>query len=286
MVRKLYIGPLSLSFFGPADLVSHMTEDAFSEKPEWKCEDYIIDLKEMDTIQMEGIPVFDRDGVQVVSSHNDERRYYYVPGDLYKRLNVCSWQIEKTVHLILRKGVLHHQYYNYIGLEHLLLSRNAIVLHSASVIYQSKAILFSAPSGTGKSTQADLWKKHRNAVGFNGDRNLLWKKDGRWMVAGLPWHGTSPDCLNACVPLRTIVVLRQAKTDQTRILSPAEKTLALFSEATINRWNQEDQEIAFSLIDALCQETDIVGLDCTMSPSAVEVLETYLEGSTDGLAGG
>lgn len=286
MVHKLYIGPLSLSFSGPADLISHMTEDDFSERPEWECDDYIIDLEETDMIQMDKKPVFDRNGVQVVFSQNCERRYYYVSGDLYKRLNACSWQDERTIYLILRKGLKHRQYYHYIGLEHLLLSHDAMVLHSASVIHQGEAILFSAPSGTGKSTQADLWKIHRNAVGFNGDRNLLWKKDGKWMVAGLPWHGTSPDCLNACVPLRAIVVLRQAKKDQTRILSPVEKTLALFSEATINRWNQADQEKAFSLIDALCQETDIVGLDCTMNPSAVEVLETYLEGSTDGLAGG
>ena len=44
-----------------------------------------------------------------------------------------------------------------MGLEHLLATQRAVILHSAYIDYKGKAILFSAPSGTGKSTQAELW---------------------------------------------------------------------------------------------------------------------------------
>ena len=45
----------------------------------------------------------------------------------------------------------------------ILLKYNGIILHSSFINFENKAILFSAPSGTGKSTQADLWKKYKNA---------------------------------------------------------------------------------------------------------------------------
>lgn len=63
-----------------------------------------------------------------------------------------------------------------IHLEEFCLENNAIILHSASIEYKNKGILFTAPSGTGKTTQTDLWHKYvKNVSDINADRTLLQK---------------------------------------------------------------------------------------------------------------
>ena len=52
-------------------------------------------------------------------------------------------------------------------------------LHASVINWKDKGILFSAPSGTGKSTQADLWKKYEGAKVINGDRALIRKRKRR-----------------------------------------------------------------------------------------------------------
>ena len=163
--------------------------------------------------------------------------------------------------------------WTYLMMEKLLMKENAVILHSASVVWDGGAILFTAPSETGKSTQADLWKKYTGAVGLNGDRNILMKRDGKWIVCGLPWCGTSPDCLNEAHPLGAIAVVRQAEKNMVSKLSAAEKILHISEGITMNRWDRAFTEKAFDLAILLAKETMIVQLDCTMERSAVDCLK-------------
>ena len=78
-----------------------------------------------------------------------------------------------------------------LALERRLIARDSLILHCAYMVYQGEAILFSAPSETGKTTQANLWEKYRGSRTVNGDRALLGKRDGRWTAQGWPVCGTS-----------------------------------------------------------------------------------------------
>ena len=40
---------------------------------------------------------------------------------------------------------------------------STLFLHASQVVVEDRGIVFSAPSGTGKTTQARLWEKHKNA---------------------------------------------------------------------------------------------------------------------------
>ena len=77
------------------------------------------------------------------------------------------------------------------NIEQVLNSYNTFLLHSSFIKWKDKAILFTAPSGTGKSTQADLWEKYENAEIINGDRSGIRKMDGKWTAYGLPIAGSS-----------------------------------------------------------------------------------------------
>ena len=61
-----------------------------------------------------------------------------------------------------------------LGLDYIMSHNHRVILHSSFISRQGEGILFTAPSGTGKSTQADLWKRHEEGVTIiNGDRSIL-----------------------------------------------------------------------------------------------------------------
>ncbi len=166
-----------------------------------------------------------------------------------------------------------------IHLERLLLWNSALVLHSASIIYQGEAILFTAPSGTGKTTQTDLWHQFREGVSdLNGDRTVLQRTEKGWYGCGFPIYGGTVRCTQASAPIRAIVVIRQADTDAIRELSAMEKVLYLYSECTVMRSYSEDVKDAMNLLETLAAELTVIKMDCTMKRSAVDVLHRYLYG--------
>ena len=70
------------------------------------------------------------------------------------------------------------------SLEKQAIKDHAMILHSAYMCYEDTAVLFSAPSETGKSTQADLWEKYRGTWTVNGDRSLLIREKDGWYANG------------------------------------------------------------------------------------------------------
>ncbi len=63
------------------------------------------------------------------------------------------------------------------GFSSALLYRDCLTFHCSYILHQNRAILFAAPSGTGKSTQAALWEKYRGAEIIIGDRGLLFRRN-------------------------------------------------------------------------------------------------------------
>ena len=102
----------------------------------------------------------------------------------------------------------------FFELSNFLIDYNAMILHSSLVDFSGNGIVFTAPSGTGKSTQADLWKKFKGAEILNGDRTII-RKNANYEAYGSPYAGSSGIYKNKFVNLKAIVVLRQA--DENRI---------------------------------------------------------------------
>lgn len=163
-----------------------------------------------------------------------------------------------------------------LALERRMIERDSMVLHSAYVHYKGKAILFSAPSGTGKSTQAGLWEQYRGADTVNGDRSLLSCIGGVWTAQGWPVCGSSRICHLRALPIHAIVMLRQAPENTVRQLHPAQAFAQLYSQITANRWNQAAHLRTIGLIEQLVGQVPVFELGCTISEQAVECLEQAL----------
>lgn len=166
-----------------------------------------------------------------------------------------------------------HHMLQYAGFSHLLLQNGLCILHAACILLDGEAILFSAPSGTGKSTQADLWAKHRGVKIVNGDRVLL-RSDGT--AHGVYFSGESPYCEPFCAPIRAIVCLTQAAKSSISRIVATEALRALYSQCSFDLHNAEEVSNTIDLLMRLIPRILIYRLNATADISAVEVLENAL----------
>lgn len=164
-----------------------------------------------------------------------------------------------------------------LALEKQMLKRNQLILHCAYLRHGDEAILFSAPSETGKSTQANLWEKYMGSQTINGDRALLTKKKQQWFALGWPVCGSSEICHNIETPIKAIVMLSQAPSNFIETLSPAKAFTQLYSQITINKWQVQDHMKAMAIIDQIIADIPIYHLGCTISKEAVDVLADALQ---------
>lgn len=157
-----------------------------------------------------------------------------------------------------------------------MIEYGGLILHCAYINHRGKGILFSAPSGVGKSTQAALWEKYRGSEIVNGDRTLLRKKEGKWLACAWPVCGSSNICKRMDISVYAIVMLRQGKENSVVRLSPAKAFRQLYPQMTINQWNPEFIQAAINGIENLILQVPVWQLTCDMTEDAVKCLEAAI----------
>ncbi len=167
-----------------------------------------------------------------------------------------------------------------VDLNHILLQNDAVVLHAAYIIYNGEAILFTAPSGTGKSTQAELWARYRGADIINGDRCLIRKNGDAFTVGGIYYSGTSQYCGNETAAIKAIVPLKQAKENTVTQCRGTDAFRRIFRECAYKTQTADDTAIAARLVADLCEGVTVAELACLPDETAVTALERFLDGRT------
>lgn len=166
---------------------------------------------------------------------------------------------------------------NLIGLEKVLLDRSGFLLHSSLICVHDRAILFSAPCGVGKSTQAELWKRFQNAEILNGDRAGVRLLGDRWVAFGMPFAGTSGIYRNASAPVSAIVTLSQGPENVIRRLRPMEAIRRLMMEISCRRWDSEFMNHMLDLLLKLVSSVPVYLLECRPDEGAVNLLYDTLQ---------
>lgn len=152
-----------------------------------------------------------------------------------------------------------------------------LVLHSSYVLPPNgKAVLFSGPSGIGKSTQAALWQQYAGADVINGDRTLI--RMGDITAHGVFYSGTSGICKNASAPLRAIVLLEQSGENTLRRAGAKEAFAAVLSQCSYYQWDAESAIHMTDLVAGLVQRADVYRLSCRADEGAVRLLQNELFG--------
>ena len=165
-----------------------------------------------------------------------------------------------------------HQLYEEIALPHVLLRKERLILHASYIRHGDYGIIFTAPSGTGKSTQADLWHLHRGAEILNGDRAVIGLRGETPYVFGFPMSGSSPYCENVSLPLCCIVSLLQGPENRIRRLRGREALKVILNGTYSDPKHREDFirniDTALKLL-----HTPVFELSCRPDLGAVEALE-------------
>ena len=167
---------------------------------------------------------------------------------------------------------------NCIEAEHLILQHSGFFLHASFIDRNGKAVLFTAPSGTGKSTQAELWCQLRGATQINGDRAAVRvASDGTVRADGVPYSGSSGICKNVSLPLEAVVYLTQSPETRLTPLFGVKAFQRIWEGCSVNTWNKEDVCSCSRTIMTMLTTVPVLHLACTPDESAVFALEQALE---------
>ncbi len=166
--------------------------------------------------------------------------------------------------------------FNLLGFEEIIATRNCVLMHASVVMKNGKIILFTAPCGTGKTTQANLWEKYSGAEIINGDKALIKLIDNEIVAGGLPFSGSSDICKNISAPLSAIVRLGQAKENIINRMSVSEAFITLLQGNYRSGMTNFASHQTINVIEQICNRIPIYKFDCLPDKTAVEFLEKEL----------
>jgi hypothetical protein len=153
---------------------------------------------------------------------------------------------------------------------------DAFILHASYIIIGGKAILFTAPSGTGKSTQARFWKDERGAEIVNGDRVLVTRRNGAFYANGIYACGTSGISHNRTAPIEAVVLLEQGEENEINKIPSRKLFLRILCECTYDIKDLEQYVKITELVSDMINSLPTLCYRCKKSPEAVEALEKIL----------
>lgn len=166
--------------------------------------------------------------------------------------------------------------WNSLALPQLFLLRKTLFLHSSYVDIGGKALLFAAPCGTGKSTQAELWRTFRQAEIINGDKSGISVCDGIY-AHGVPFCGTSGICKNRTLPLGAVVFLSQSPENHIRRCSGIEAVQLFMSNTYLDFLAPQEQRMFVDTAIEIINKTPVYFYGCTPDEKAVTALEKVLK---------
>lgn len=154
-----------------------------------------------------------------------------------------------------------------------MIQHSSFILHSSYICHNGKAILFTAPSGTGKSTQADLWCRLRGAELLNGDRSGVMTTPEGVFVHGVPFNGSSGVSKNVTAPLAAIVYLSQAPTTTITRQTGLRAFRSIWEGCTVDLWDSALAAACTDLVLDVVRQVPVFHLACTPDESAVNAVE-------------
>ena len=149
---------------------------------------------------------------------------------------------------------------------------NIILFHGSCIGVDGEAFLFTAKSGTGKSTHTRLWRQKfgERAVMVNDDKPLIEIKDDSVTVYGTPWNGKHRLGNNISMPLSAICILERATENSIRRVAALTEFPKILSQ-TYRTADADFMKKTLTLLDKMLRLVNVYRLGCNMEAEAAEI---------------
>lgn len=159
--------------------------------------------------------------------------------------------------------------------ERLLLPYDRVILHASAVLDGGEAILFTAPSDGGKSTQAANWEKTFGSEIINGDKVMIHATETP-VGYGSPVAGSSGIYKNVGAPVRAIVYLHKAPENRVERLDERHAFMVLYGQAVKTRRDEAFNRALLPLIARIAATVPVLELYCTPDSAAAHCLRDWM----------
>ncbi|OPX44812.1 hypothetical protein CLHUN_13660 [Ruminiclostridium hungatei] len=160
-----------------------------------------------------------------------------------------------------------------------LLNNGGIVMHASSIAWEGRGILFTAPSGTGKSTHVGLWEKYMGeaVTVVNDDTPAIRFEKGIPLLCGTPWSGSSDKFQNTEVPVYAIVVLEQAPENSIKLLEISEALPMVMPRCFLPYFDEVLMKKAYDVLGKLLNSVKVYHLKCRPDREAMELVRQWVK---------
>ena len=148
---------------------------------------------------------------------------------------------------------------------------DTILFHGSVIAVDGAAYVFTAKSGTGKSTHTALWRRlfGDRAVMVNDDKPLL--HVGNVVTAyGTPYDGKHKLSNKIAVPIKAVCILERAEENSIVKITRSEAYPMLVQQA-YRPVDVVAMQKTLSLIDKMADTVGLFRLGCNMDPDAARV---------------
>lgn len=137
----------------------------------------------------------------------------------------------------------------------------AIPIHSSTIVWRDRAVLFLGESGTGKSTHTRLWRETIDGAFLLNDDSPVIRADGT--AFGSPWSGKTPCYRNEHYPIAAVVRLSQARRNRMRRLGIIEALGALLPSCPpAFAYDEVLQDAVCAALSQLISTVPVYSLEC------------------------
>ena len=204
--------------------------------------------------------------------------------DIEVNIDLTDIEEEKKVAVDANLGAFSDKYLETLALHRKvseeLTKFNTVLFHGSAIAVDGEVYLFTAPSGTGKSTHTRLWRQcfGERAVMVNDDKPFLHlNEDGSITVYGAPWDGKHHLSTNVGMPLKAICILSQAPENRIQKVSKKEGLQPLYLQTFWSNTNKGMVKNSLEVLSGILNQS-LWHLECNISKEAVKVSYEAMSG--------
>lgn len=155
---------------------------------------------------------------------------------------------------------------------------DTVIFHGSSISVDGQGYLFTAKSGTGKSTHTKLWREllKDKAIMINDDKPLIHIGD-KVTIYGTPYNGKHRIGNNISAPLKAICILKRAEENHIKRISKTQ-AYAMILQQVYRPYDKIQLAKTLKLVDKMVDKVEFYELACNMDIQAAEIAYNTMKG--------